>query len=69
MAERIRYNMMLENMVCICVKNFIRLCPPLIITDAQIDEIVGRLETAIQRAQAGFPKDVDFTSSSSLAAN
>ncbi|MFQ6024370.1 MAG: aspartate aminotransferase family protein [Acidiferrobacterales bacterium] len=69
MAERIRYNMMLENLVCICVKNFIRVCPPLIVTEAQIDEIIGRLETAIQRAQAGFPKDVDFTGSSSLAAN
>ncbi len=69
MAERIRYNMLLENLVCICVKNFIRICPPLIISEAQIDEIVGRLETAVQRAQAGFPKDVDFTGSSSLAAN
>ncbi|MFQ5995710.1 MAG: aspartate aminotransferase family protein [Acidiferrobacterales bacterium] len=69
MAERIRYNMLLENLVCICVKNFIRICPPLIITEAQIDEIVGRLQTAVQRAQAGLPKDVDFTSSSSLAAN
>jgi 2,2-dialkylglycine decarboxylase (pyruvate) len=69
MAERIRYNMLLENLVCICVKNFIRICPPLIITEAQIDEIVGRLEKAVQRAQAGFPKDIDFTGSSSLAAN
>jgi 4-aminobutyrate aminotransferase-like enzyme len=67
MAERIRYNMLLENLVCICVKNFIRICPPLIISEAQIDEIVGRMETAVQRAQAGFPKDVDFTGSSSLA--
>jgi 4-aminobutyrate aminotransferase-like enzyme len=69
MAERIRYNMLLENLVCICVKNFIRICPPLIISEAQIDEIVGRLEQALLRAQAGFPKDIDFTGSSSLAAN
>ena len=69
MAERIRYNMLLENLVCICVKNFIRICPPLIISEAQIDEIVGRLEQAVQRAQAGLPKDIDFTGSSSLAAN
>jgi 2,2-dialkylglycine decarboxylase (pyruvate) len=69
MAERIRYNMLLETLVCICVKNFIRICPPLIISEAQIDEIVGRLEQAVQRAQAGLPKDIDFTGSSSLAAN
>jgi len=69
MAERIRYNMLLENLVCICVKNFIRICPPLIISEVQIDEIVGRLEQAVQRAQAGLPKDIDFTGSSSLAAN
>jgi 2,2-dialkylglycine decarboxylase (pyruvate) len=69
MAERIRYNMLLENLVCICVKNFIRICPPLIISEAQIDEIAGRLEQAVQRAQAGLPKDIDFTGSSSLAAN
>jgi 4-aminobutyrate aminotransferase-like enzyme len=69
MAERIRYNMMLENLVCICVKNFIRLCPPLIITESQIDEIVGRMQTAMTRARAGYPRDVDFTRSSSLAAS
>ncbi len=68
MAERIRYNMMLQGLVCICVKNFIRICPPLIITEAQIEEIGERLEKALVRAEAGFPKDVDFTGSSSLAA-
>lgn len=68
MAERIRYNMMLEGLVCICVKNFIRICPPLVISEAQIDEIGTRLEKALTRAEAGLPKDVDFTRSSSLAA-
>jgi 4-aminobutyrate aminotransferase-like enzyme len=67
MAERIRYNAMLEGVAAICVKNFFRICPPLIITEAQIDDIVGRLDTAVERAVAGFPKDVDFTGSSSLA--
>lgn len=69
MAERIRYNMMLQGLVCICVKNFIRICPPLIITEAQLEEIGERLERALVRAEAGFPKDVDFTGSSSLAAD
>lgn len=69
MAERIRYNMMLENLVCICVKNFVRLCPPLIISESQIEDIVGRMQTAMTRARAGYPRDVDFTGSSSLAAS
>ena len=67
MCERIRYNVLLEGIVIIAVKNFLRICPPLIVTEAQIDEIVGRLEMAIQRAIEGFPKDVDFRESSSLA--
>jgi 2,2-dialkylglycine decarboxylase (pyruvate) len=67
MAERIRYNAMLEGVAAICVKNFFRICPPLIISEAQIDDIVGRLQTAVRRAEAGFPKDVEFTGSSSLA--
>lgn len=67
MAERVRYNAMLEGVVAICVKNFLRICPPLIVTEAQIDDIVGRLEIAVGRAEAGFPKDVEFTDSSSLA--
>jgi 4-aminobutyrate aminotransferase-like enzyme len=68
MAERIRYNMMMAGLVCICVKNFIRICPPLIVTRAQIEEIVERMKTAIERAEARLPKDIDFTTSSSLAA-
>jgi len=67
MAERIRYNAMLEGVCLICVKNFIRICPPLIIGEAELDDALGRLETAIKRAEAGHPKGVDFASSSSLA--
>ena len=67
MAERIRYNALLEGIATIAVKNFFRVCPPLIITEAEIEDVVGRLETAIKRAMAGFPKDVDFRQSSSLA--
>jgi 4-aminobutyrate aminotransferase-like enzyme len=68
MAERIRYNAVRERAIFICVKNFIRFCPPLIITEAELDEAVGRLERAIQCAERGEPKDLDFSSSSSLAA-
>jgi 2,2-dialkylglycine decarboxylase (pyruvate) len=67
MGERIRYNVLLEGCVAICVKNFMRVSPPLIITEAEIDDIVGRLDTAIRRSLEGHPKDVDFSSSSSLA--
>ena len=69
MAERIRYNALLEGVVLICVKNYIRLCPPLIITDAELAEIIGRLETAIKRAEEGFPTTPNISSSSSLATN
>lgn len=67
MGERIRYNVLLEGVAAICVKNFMRVSPPLIITEAEIDDIVGRLDTAIRRSLEGHPKDVDFSSSSSLA--
>ena len=69
MGERIRYNAVMEGVVTICVKNYMRIAPPLIITEAEIDDVVGRLETAIQRAVDGYPKDIDFTKSSSLAAS
>ena len=68
MAERIRYNALLDGLVTIAVKNFIRICPALTITEAEIDETLGRLETAVQRAAAGFPKELDYAASSSLAA-
>jgi 4-aminobutyrate aminotransferase len=68
MAERIRYNALLEGLVLIAVKNFIRICPALIITEAEIDEVLGRLEVAIERSVAGYPRDLDFSTSSSLAA-
>ena len=68
MAERIRYNALLEGLVTIAVKNFIRVCPALIITEAEIDETLSRLETALQRSMDGFPRDLDYATSSSLAA-
>ena len=68
MAERIRYNAVQERAIFICVRNFIRFCPPLIISEAELDEAVGRLGAAIKRAENGEPRDLDFSSSSSLAA-
>jgi 2,2-dialkylglycine decarboxylase (pyruvate) len=67
MAERIRYNAALEGVISIAVKHYFRFAPPLIITEAEIKDVVGRLDIAIQRAMAGFPKDIDFRESSSLA--
>jgi 4-aminobutyrate aminotransferase-like enzyme len=67
MAERIRYNAALEGLIFICVKNFMRFCPPLIITEDEIDAAVAGLERAIKNAVAGYPKNVDFRVSSSLA--
>jgi 2,2-dialkylglycine decarboxylase (pyruvate) len=67
MAERIRHNALLEGIATIAVKHYVRFCPPLIITEAEIRDIVGRLDIAIKRAMDGFPKDVDFRGSGSLA--
>jgi 4-aminobutyrate aminotransferase-like enzyme len=67
MAERIRYNAMMEGVVTIAVKHYVRFCPPLIITEAEIKDVIGRLDIAIKRAMDGYPKDVDFRHSGSLA--
>jgi len=67
MAERIRHNAVLEGVATIAVKHYVRFCPPLIITEAEIKDIVGRLEIAIKRAMDGYPRDVDFRRSGSLA--
>lgn len=66
-AERIRYNLMMEGVATIAVKNMVRIVPPVIITEAEIDDVVGRMATAIKRAQDGYPKTIDFRASSSLA--
>ena len=67
MAERIRYNCALEGVISIAVKHYFRFAPPLIITEAEIKDIVGRLDIAIKRAMAGFPRVVDVRESSSLS--
>lgn len=66
-AERVRVNALEEGLVLICVKNYLRICPPLIITETEIDDVVGRLESAIKKAQDGFPENVAFEESSSLS--
>jgi 4-aminobutyrate aminotransferase-like enzyme len=67
MAERIRYNCALEGIAAIAVKHYFRFAPPLIITEAEIVDIVGRMGIAIKRAMDGFPRDVDVRESSSLS--
>ena len=67
MAERIRYNAALEGVIAIAVKHYFRFAPPLIITEAEIQDIVGRLDVAIKRAVDGFPKEIDVRESSSLS--
>lgn len=69
MAERIRYFAALEGVICIVVKNFIRLCPPLIISEAELDDALGRLEVAIRRAGENKSLVLDVSKSSSLATN
>jgi len=68
MAERVRQNALSEGLVLICVKNFLRICPPLIVTEEDLDEVVGRLDRAVRLALAGHPKEMEaFENSSSLA--
>jgi 4-aminobutyrate aminotransferase-like enzyme len=67
MAERIRYNAALEGVIAIAVKHYFRFAPPLIVTESEIQDIVGRLDVAIKRAQEGFPTEIDVRESSSLA--
>ena len=69
MAELIRREAMAEGLVMIAVKNYMRVCPPLIITEAQIDDVVGRLDRAITKAMSKRTDEIDFSSSGSLAAN
>ena len=67
MAERIRYNCALEGVCAISVKHYFRFAPPLIVNEAEIKDIVGRLDNAIKRAMDGYPRDVDVRESSSLS--
>lgn len=70
-AERIRFNAVSEGLVVLTSRNCIRLCPPLIMSEAEIDDALGRLETAFVRTEEGFPKGLDlagaYDASSSLA--
>ena len=53
----------------IVVKNYARICPPTIATEAELDDIVGRLDIAIARAMRGEPVPTNISASSSLATN
>ncbi|MFP6757324.1 MAG: aminotransferase class III-fold pyridoxal phosphate-dependent enzyme, partial [Alphaproteobacteria bacterium] len=71
MAERIRFNAVGEGLIMLTSQNCLRIVPPLIITEAEIDDVIGRLGAAMEKAQAGEPKGVDlmgvYDASSSLA--
>ncbi len=69
LAERIRREALAEGLVMIAVKNYMRICPPLIVTEQEIDDIIGRLDCAITRAMANHSTGIDFSHSSSLAAD
>ncbi len=69
LAELIRREALAEGLVMIAVKNYMRICPPLIISQSEIDEIVGRLDRAITKAMSKSTDEIDYSSSGSLAAN
>jgi 2,2-dialkylglycine decarboxylase (pyruvate) len=63
--HRIRWNAMEERLLIAGSGTVLKLFPALVITEAEIDEGVGRLEQAIRRAMAGEPRGVrDFTNTS-----
>ena len=70
-AERIRFNAVSEGLLLLTAQNCIRLVPPLIITEAELDDVVGRLEAALQKTEEGEPRGLDlaaaYDASSSLA--
>ena len=53
----------------IAVKNYVRFCPPLIASHEELDDMIGRLDTAIAKAKEGHDIGIDLSASSSLAAN
>ena len=69
MAERIRYHALEEGLLLIAVKNYVRFCPPLIATRAELDDMAGRLEASIAKAEEGHDIGTNISASSSLAAN
>lgn len=70
-AERIRFNAVGEGLILLTSRNCIRLVPPLVITEDEIDDVLGRLERALERTEQGHPKGLDlagaYDNSSSLA--
>ena len=69
MSEAIRYHALAEGIAMIAVKNYIRICPPVIVKETEIDDIMGRLDTAIGRAICGDSVPTKLSTSSSLATN
>ena len=71
MAERIRFNAVGEGVILLTSRNNIRLVPPLTITEEELDDVCGRLEAAMVKAERGEPDDLDlmagYDASSSLA--
>ena len=69
MAERIRYFALAEGLMMICVKNFIRISPPSIMTDDEVKDLIDRLDKAVKRAKSERPVLSNVASSGSLATN
>ena len=59
MMHRIRWNALEERLLVAGSSNVLKLFPALIITRAEIDEGVDKLERAIKRSLAGEPRGID----------
>jgi 2,2-dialkylglycine decarboxylase (pyruvate) len=63
--HRVRFNAMQERLLVGGSGNVLKMFPALVISEAEIDDGVDRLERAIRKAMAGEPRDVrNFTNTS-----
>jgi 4-aminobutyrate aminotransferase-like enzyme len=63
--HRIRWNALEEGLLLAGSSNVLKIFPALIITPAEIDEGVEKLDRAIRRAREGEPRGVErFTTTS-----
>ena len=57
-AHRVRWNAMEEGLLVTASDNVVKMFPALVISEAEIEEGLAKLERAVRRAQEGHPRDV-----------
>lgn len=67
LTNRVRYNAVQEGVLFLSRANYLRICPPLVMTETQINEAMDRLDRAIRKALEGHPRNVERFDVTSLA--